>query len=77
MRATGLHSRNVFPPNVDEWTHWEHGPDNNPVSSDSAIKAPYMTQFMAPPDVHRDAVDYDRSRGKDIPSDRSHLAPSA
>ncbi len=34
---------------VDEWTHWEHGPDNNPVSSDDVIKAPYMTQFMAEP----------------------------
>ena len=32
-----------------EWTHWEHGPDNNPVSEDSVIKAPYMTQFMAGP----------------------------
>ena len=34
---------------ADDWTHWEHGPDNNPVSGDSAIKAPYMTQFMAHP----------------------------
>ncbi|HUG70324.1 MAG TPA: PQQ-binding-like beta-propeller repeat protein, partial [Pirellulaceae bacterium] len=34
---------------ADDWSHWEHGPDNNPVSSDSAIKAPYMTQFMAHP----------------------------
>ncbi len=32
-----------------EWTHWEHGPDNNPVSADTIIKAPYMTQFMAKP----------------------------
>ncbi|MDA1049818.1 MAG: PQQ-binding-like beta-propeller repeat protein [Planctomycetota bacterium] len=36
-------------PGADDWTHWEHGADNNPVSSDSAIKAPYMTQFMAHP----------------------------
>ena len=34
---------------VDEWTHWEHGPDNNPVSSDQVIKAPYLTQFLAEP----------------------------
>lgn len=34
---------------VDQWSHWEHGPDNNPVSSDDVIKAPYMTQFMAEP----------------------------
>ena len=32
-----------------DWSHWEHGPDNNPVSTDSVIKAPYMTQFMAMP----------------------------
>ena len=32
-----------------DWSHWEHSPDNNPVSEDSIIKAPYMTQFMAKP----------------------------
>ncbi|MEM7145219.1 MAG: PQQ-binding-like beta-propeller repeat protein [Verrucomicrobiota bacterium] len=34
---------------VDEWSHWEKTPDNNPVSDDALIKAPYMTQFMAAP----------------------------
>jgi len=34
---------------VDDWSHWEHGPDNNPVSTDQVIKAPYMTQFLAEP----------------------------
>jgi len=34
---------------VDQWNHWEHGPDNNPVSTDQVIKAPYLTQFMADP----------------------------
>ena len=32
-----------------DWSHWEHSPDNNPVSEDLLIKAPYMTQFMAKP----------------------------
>ena len=32
-----------------DWSHWEHSPDNNPVSEDTIIKAPYMTQFMAKP----------------------------
>ena len=32
-----------------DWSHWEHSPDNNPVSEDAIIKAPYMTQFMAKP----------------------------
>ena len=34
---------------VDDWSHWEHSPDNNPVSTDQVIKAPYMTQFLAEP----------------------------
>ncbi|MHC4355463.1 MAG: class I SAM-dependent methyltransferase, partial [Planctomycetota bacterium] len=37
------------PPGVDDWSHWEHSPDNNPVSTDQVIKAPYMTQFLAEP----------------------------
>jgi len=36
-------------PLTDEWTHWQHLPDNNPVSTDAVIKAPYMTQFLALP----------------------------
>lgn len=34
---------------ADDWSHWEKSPDNNPVSNDALIKAPYMTQFMATP----------------------------
>ena len=34
---------------VDSWSHWEHGPDNNPVSTDTVIKAPYMTQWLGLP----------------------------
>ncbi|MCH2118555.1 MAG: hypothetical protein MK161_12735, partial [Pirellulales bacterium] len=34
---------------VDNWSHWEKGPDNNPVSTDAIIRAPYMTQFLAEP----------------------------
>jgi len=34
---------------VDDWSHWEHSPDNNPVSHDAVIKAPYMTQWMGTP----------------------------
>ncbi|MEW6307073.1 MAG: PQQ-binding-like beta-propeller repeat protein [Verrucomicrobiota bacterium] len=32
-----------------DWSHWERSPDNNPVSDDAIIKAPYMTQFMETP----------------------------
>ena len=37
------------PRGIGEWSHWEKSPDNNPVSQDALIKAPYMTQFMAKP----------------------------
>lgn len=37
------------PQGLGEWSHWEKSPDNNPVSQDALIKAPYMTQFMAKP----------------------------
>jgi len=37
------------PKGTDAWSHWEHGPDNNPVSSDTVIKAPYRTQWLGGP----------------------------
>jgi outer membrane protein assembly factor BamB/SAM-dependent methyltransferase len=37
------------PEGMDAWSHWEHGPDNNPVSTDSVIKAPYRTQWIGGP----------------------------
>ena len=27
-----------WPSGMDEWTHWMHGPDNNPVSSDTILR---------------------------------------
>jgi outer membrane protein assembly factor BamB len=32
-----------------DWSHWEKSPDNNPVSDDQLIKAPYLTQYMETP----------------------------
>lgn len=32
-----------------DWSHWEHGPDNNPVSEDEVIRAPYLTQYLQHP----------------------------
>ncbi len=37
------------PKGTDEWSHWEHGPDNNPISTDSVIKAPYRSQWLGGP----------------------------
>lgn len=38
-----------LPKGMDSWSHWEHGPDNNPVSTDTVIKAPYRTQWLGGP----------------------------
>ena len=38
-----------FPEGLDDWSHPYHGPDNNPLSQDRLIRAPYMTQFLADP----------------------------
>ncbi|NUQ63878.1 MAG: PQQ-binding-like beta-propeller repeat protein [Pirellulales bacterium] len=37
------------PDGVDAWSHPYHGPDNNPLSTDSQAKAPYRSQFLAEP----------------------------
>ncbi|MEW6355161.1 MAG: PQQ-binding-like beta-propeller repeat protein [Planctomycetota bacterium] len=37
------------PEGVDRWSHWMHGPDNNPLSHDRVIRAPYLTQWMGKP----------------------------
>ncbi len=47
--ATWFEFSKPEPAGIDEWTHWEKGPDNNPVSEDTVIRAPYMTQFLAKP----------------------------
>jgi len=37
------------PAGIDDWSHWEHSPDNNPLSKDTVIKAPYMTKWLGAP----------------------------
>lgn len=36
-------------PGADDWTHRFHGPDNNPVSGDTAFRMPSMLQFLGLP----------------------------
>jgi outer membrane protein assembly factor BamB len=38
-----------LPEGMDDWSHPYHGPDNNPQSEDTIIRAPYLTQFLAEP----------------------------
>jgi len=37
------------PEGIDDWSHPYHGPDNNPQSEDTVIRAPYLTHFMSEP----------------------------
>jgi len=37
------------PEGLGDWSHPMHGPDNNPVSTDRSVRAPYLTQFLANP----------------------------
>ncbi|MDP6942460.1 MAG: hypothetical protein QGH51_10605, partial [Planctomycetota bacterium] len=34
---------------LGDWTHPYHGPDNNPQSTDSIARGPYLTRFLATP----------------------------
>jgi len=38
-----------WPDEIDEWTHFLHGPDNNAVADDTRIEPPRYTQWVAPP----------------------------
>ena len=49
--AQGVWLEAAKPPlaGVDDWSHWFHDPDNNPVSTDTVIEAPYLTQWLGVP----------------------------
>ncbi|MBI5723362.1 MAG: PQQ-binding-like beta-propeller repeat protein [Planctomycetes bacterium] len=34
---------------ADDWTHWFHGPDNNPVSADKVFTAPFQLGWISRP----------------------------
>ncbi len=38
-----------WPKNIDEWTHYLHGPDGNPVSNDEAVGPPRRLQWVGSP----------------------------
>ncbi len=46
----GWHAyRKAVPPEIDEWTHWMHAPDNNAVSGDTYKEIPRGLQWIQPP----------------------------
>jgi len=38
------------PGDIDEWSHWMHGPDNNPVAHDKVIDVPRNLQWVHGPE---------------------------
>jgi len=38
-----------WPKNIDEWTHWLHGADGNPVAKDTVVGLPRRMQWFARP----------------------------
>jgi outer membrane protein assembly factor BamB len=51
VKAGGKWNKMVkpWPSNIDEWTHWLHGPDGNAVARDSVVGPPRHLQWAAAP----------------------------
>ncbi len=49
LRENGKWVRTVKarPGDMDEWTHWRHGPDRNPVSKDKIVEVPKRIQWLS------------------------------
>ncbi len=45
----GRQMRKPWPPDIDEWTHFLHSPNNNAVAQDTRIEAPRYTQWVSGP----------------------------
>ena len=46
-------ARKVRPKNIDDWTHFLHGPDNNAVANDTVVGPPKRMQWVAGPRYSR------------------------
>ena len=46
--------RKPWPDDIDEWTHFLHGPDSNPVARDTVVGPPARVQWTAGPKWSRD-----------------------
>ena len=51
IKTDGRWTRTVkpWPKDIDEWTHFLHGPDNNAVAEDSVVGPPRRMQWLAEP----------------------------
>ena len=51
MRRDGSWTKTVkpWPDDIDDWTHFQHGPDNNAVAEDEVVGPPRRMQWLAGP----------------------------
>ncbi len=56
IKRDGKWTRTVkpWPKEIDEWTHFLHGPDNNAVAQDGVVGSPYHIQWIGSPQHSRD-----------------------
>ncbi|MEA3368152.1 MAG: hypothetical protein U9R68_08570, partial [Planctomycetota bacterium] len=47
--GTWIRGRKPWPPDIDEWTHYLHGPDGNPVARDTVVGPPRRYQWTSEP----------------------------
>jgi len=45
----GTFFRKPWPTQIDEWTHYLHGPDNNAVAHDALVSSPFHVQWVGGP----------------------------
>ena len=53
QRGVWRANRKPRPKDIDEWTHYLHGPDNNAVAQDTVIDSPYHVQWVGEPRYSR------------------------
>lgn len=49
MKGTWVKATNPWPNNIDEWTHYLHGADGNPVAKDRVVAPPEHYQWTGGP----------------------------
>jgi len=49
LGALYLKATKPWPPEIDSWGHWRHGPDGNPVSRDTVVAPPGHLQWVEGP----------------------------
>ena len=48
-KGNWINTAKPWPPDIDEWTHWMHGPDGNAVAADTVAGPPRRLKWIAGP----------------------------